>query len=144
MSATADQIAELRRMTAESTDAVYSDAQLTVFIERYPLLDSLGRDPFQVSVTTQPPVLEANPDWVETWDLHRAAADVWTEKAGNLTTKFDFSTDAQSFSRSQLYQQAMGQARWHRARRSARTTRLWAYPRLNPTLDQVANGPEAW
>ena len=129
-------------MVAEPTPATYSDALLAVYIERYPLLDNLGRDPFQLSPTTNPPVLETNPEWVETWDMHRAAADVWSEKAAVLASKFDFSTDGQSFQRSQLYQQACQQARYHRARRSAKTTKLWAYPRLNPTLDQVGNAAE--
>ena len=142
MAATADQVSELRRMVAESTTATYSDVLLSAYIERYPLLDYLGRDPFQLAPTSSPPVREANPDWVATYDLHRAAADVWDEKAAGLASRFNFSTDIQSFSRSEAYQHFIGMARWHRSRRSSMTTKLWAYPRVDPTADQVVNAPE--
>jgi hypothetical protein len=129
-------------MVAEPTAVTYSDAALAIYIERYPLLDSLGRDPWQIAATVQPPALEQNEDWVETWDLHRAAADVWEEKGAGLATKVSFATDGQSFSMNQQYDRAMARARWHRSRRSGLTTKLWAYPRLNPTLEQVVNAPE--
>ena len=41
-SATAAQIARLRRMVAEPTEDPYDDDTLAAYIERYPLLDERG------------------------------------------------------------------------------------------------------
>ena len=139
MAATASQIAQLRRM-CNDVDAPqsYSDATLSEYIERYPLLDALGRDPYQVAASL-PPVLEDNPDWTATYDINAAAADIWEEKSAGYSVKFDFSEDGQSFSRSQMFEQCMKMARFYRSRRSAKAITLWPYPRRNPTADIVGN-----
>jgi hypothetical protein len=139
---TAALIAQLRRMVAEPTVATYSDAVLTEYIERAPLIDSLGRDPYVVSTTT-PPVMIANPDWAGSpYDLNRVASEIWEEKAGALAAQFDFSEDGQSFSRRQKYENAEKQARIYRAKRSAQAIKLYPYPLANPTAYTVANGPD--
>lgn len=138
MAATAEQISRLRRMVGDVEAATYSNADLAAYIERYPLLDPLGRSPYQVS-STSPPEQEANPDWTVTYDLNAAAGDIWSEKAGAASAKFDFTEDAQSFSRSQIYKHCSEMARYYRARRSASTVVLWPYPRRNPTADLVVN-----
>ena len=46
MSATAEQIARLRRMVDEGSDQNYTDDDLATYIERYPLVDALGNDPW--------------------------------------------------------------------------------------------------
>lgn len=126
MAATAEQIARLRRMVAEPTTTTYSDATLIQVIERHPLLDDLGREPYELD---QEDELTINPDWVPTYDLNAAAADVWDEKAAALTTEFDFSAGGQNFSRSQAYAQAEQMARRYNSRRAMRTIRAWPAPR---------------
>lgn len=112
MTATAADIARLRRMVAEPTDAGgYLDVVLAAAIERYPLLDADGYD-------------STDADWVATYDLNSAAAEVWQEKAAALTGNFDFSADGASFSRSQAHAQAAKQARYYAARRMPTTITL--------------------
>lgn len=104
MAASADQIARVRRMIAEPTTTTYSDDALADYIEAYPVTDVAGVRP-------------DGSGWVATYDLHAAAADLWEEKAAPLQPKFDFSADGGSFDRSQAYEAAMDQARYHAARR---------------------------
>lgn len=108
MSATPDMIAALRRMVNEPTAETYGSASLAAMIEAYPLPDADDRQPTDV-------------DWTPTYDLAMAAADVWEEKAAAQAGAFDFDADGASYSRSQVYQQAMDMARRYRARRAARS-----------------------
>lgn len=119
MAATAEQVARVRRMTGVSIDD-YADATIEDYIERYPLVDARGEDPWIESETT-PGTLEANPDWTATYDLNAAAADIWAERASGLAVNYDFTADGGSYTRSQAYQQAMQQSRYYRARRSPKT-----------------------
>lgn len=105
-----DDIATLRRMIAEPTSAVYGDAALQAIIERYPVIDADHVEP-------------DDDEWVATYDLFSAAADVWTEKAAALTGSYAFSADGASYQVQQAYQQALQQARYYAARRRARHTR---------------------
>ena len=120
MTATAAQIAKLRRMTAEPGDTTYSDADIQSYIEAYPLVDENGESP-RVPSSTSPGEMEANDDWTATYDLHAAAAAIWEEKAATLAQDYDYEADGSSFSRSQAYKKAIGQARYHAARRSPKT-----------------------
>lgn len=113
---TAAQIATIRRMVAEPTTTTYSDALITTFIEAYPLMDERGELPYTWS-SAVPPVQVVNAEWVATYDLNAAAADIWQEKAGGLAALYDFSADGGNYSRSQAYEQAMKQARYYRARK---------------------------
>ena len=128
-------------MVGEVNSSTYSDTVLAEYIERAPLIDSLGRDPYVVSATT-PPVMIANVDWVATYDLNLAASEIFSEKASALAAQFDFSEDGQSFSRRQKYENAERQARIFRAKRSAQAIKLYPYPLANPTAYTVANGPD--
>lgn len=130
--ATAAQIAEMRRMCAEPTTATYSDVALAAYIDRYPLTDARGQEPFTWDVSTVPPSHIVNTAWVLTYDMHAAAADVWNEKAAALAHLYDFSADGGSYSRSQGVAQAQAQARFHLARRNLNTIRL-----------TMADGPSA-
>lgn len=116
MTATADQIARLRRMVAEPTATTYSDADLKAAIERNPLADANTELPFVVSSMPQEP----NPAWIPTYDLNRAAAEIWLEKAGQLTCQVDFRADGLDTNDSQRYQHAMKQYRTYWGRRSGR------------------------
>jgi 1,2-phenylacetyl-CoA epoxidase PaaB subunit len=112
MAATPEEIARLRRMTAEPDDSHgYTDAVLAATIERYPLLDADGLGP-------------DSEWWAEAYDLNAAAADVWSEKAAALVSQFDFNSDGASFTRSQQHAQAAKQQRYYAARRAPGTLTL--------------------
>jgi len=115
-------------MTAEPTAATYTDTDIKGYIEAYPCVDERGEVPYTWDTSTDPPTKDTNADWVATYDLPAAAADIWSEKAAALATGFDFSTDGGSYHRSQAYQQAQGQARYWRARRKTSTITLAMHP----------------
>lgn len=46
----------------------------------------------------------------KSYDLNSAAADIWRQKAANAALYFNFSTDRQSFSRSQFFDHCMAMA----------------------------------
>jgi len=117
MAATAAQIAQLRRMTAEPTSAVYDDATLALYIERFPCVDENGESP-RVESTSIFGAMMDNPDWTPTYDLHSAAAAIWEEKAAAYAPKFDFTADGASYSRDQQHDHAMQQVRHHLSRRN--------------------------
>lgn len=124
MSASTDQIFELRRRVAEPTDTRgWTNARLAVYIERYPLVDALGRYPTRPN-GANPPALEANPFWTATYDLNAAAADIWDEKASALAENYD----RDGASRSQAYDHAVKRARYFRARRSPTLIEQTPYP----------------
>ena len=118
---TAAQISQLRRMTAEPSAAVYSDAVLTTYIEKYPHLDQWGEEYLDAWG-------EVNAEWEATYDLSAAAADVWEEKASAVASKFDFSADGGNYSQSQQYEQYMKQCRYYRSRRLPSTVRMIKSP----------------
>ena len=129
MAATAEQIARLRRMVAESTAATYDDDAIAAYIERYPLLDERREAPYTWDTTTQPPTQDANDDWIPTYDLHAAAGDIWEEKAATYADQYDFNADGARHSLSQRFAQMMARARYHRGRRSPRTGTLVQWPK---------------
>jgi hypothetical protein len=138
MTVTADNIKQVRRMIAETGQEVYSDADLTAAISKYPLVDMQGQPPFIHSVTV-PYTFIVNQWWAETYDLAAAAADIWAEKAAVLAGNFDFSADGGNYTRSQAYEQAMKQSRYYAARRSIAEQVL----RPEPTdLSDLAYGNE--
>lgn len=102
MSATAAQIARLRRMIAEPTVTTYSDEELSEYVEHYPLPDAAH-------------LLPGDADWAPTYDLNSAAADIWSEKAANLVA------NGQIYEADSVHLQAVRQARYYQARRAART-----------------------
>lgn len=116
MAATAMQVAQLRRMVAEPTDATYDDMALADYIEAHPMRDELGNDPYVWDYSTTPATKTTNPDWVATYDLHAAAADVWDEKAAALAANMDFTADGATHHLSQQYQQAAAQAQYYRGK----------------------------
>lgn len=118
MTATAQQIQSVRRMTNERTDANYANEDIQAAIEKYPLVDANGFSPDQ-------------DNWTATYDLNAAAADIWEEKASARTERFDFSADGASYDRSQTYEMAMKQARYYRSKRSPATIQLESTPKMD-------------
>lgn len=129
MAATADQILQLRRLAAEPTPDTYDDVALAAYIEAYPLLDAEGEVPYTWDTSSSPPAQVASAGWIPTYDLHAAVADIWEEKAGALTTAFDFGADGATYQRSQQNQMMMAQARYHRSRRSPTSGTLIKWPK---------------
>lgn len=101
-------IQQMRKMINEPTANDFSDTHIEDVIAQYKLIDDFGIVPSAI-------------DWVPTYDLNAAAADLWTEKAGKLADRFDFVADGASYHRSQVYEQAMKQARFYSSRRKPRT-----------------------
>jgi len=135
MTATAAQIAQVRRMVAESTEDTYTDEAIQTYIEAHPVMDARGEDPW-VESTTTPGTLEENEDWTATYDLYAAAADIWQEKAAALAADFDFSTADQSFKRSQAHQNALQQVRYYLSRRRVMNIKTRPEPRLESATEQ--------
>ena len=99
MAASASDVAQLRRLTAEPTTTTYSDATLEDMIERYPITDADGNEPDDT-------------DWISTYSIYLAASEVWTEKAATVAGAYDFTADDGSFNRSQLFDQYTKQAKF--------------------------------
>ncbi len=118
MTATAAQIARLRRMVAESTTATYSDVTLQGYIERYPVADADGYEPFVVGSTG---AYIVNTLWTATYDLNAAAAEVWEEKAASVADKYDLNADGSSHALSQKQTQALAMAKLYRSKRIVST-----------------------
>lgn len=140
---TAAQLATLRRMVGEPTTTTYSDALLTTLIEAYPTLDENGEAPRihaidaneSVTYTADMDVLDliANDDWIPTYDLNATASQIWMEKAAVPAADYDFNADGGNYSRSQVYEQAMKQARFYAAKRRAGTITLKPEPHMRQT-----------
>ena len=136
MSATAAQIAQLRRMVNESDDTTYDDDAITVYIEAHPSIDERGEIPWTWDTLTEPPTKDENENWLPTYDLNAAASAIWMEKATVVAGDFDFSADGGNYSRSQVFQQYAGLARYYGARRKPGTIRLHMYPKESDVLDE--------
>lgn len=140
MSATAAMLATVRRYVAEADDSNgYTDDVLNGIIEDYPLLDERGEEPYTFDTSTQPPTQDANEDWIATYDLHAAAAQVWEEKASNVAHLFTFSADGGQYVRSEAFKQMMQMANYHRARRVPGTRPMVMWPKPTANNQVVGN-----
>lgn len=146
MTATAHDIARLRRMVDEPTATPYDDDALRDAIERYPLIDERGVEPYWYDTRTDPPTQVATRGWYATYDLHAAAAEIWGEKAAVEADEYDYPLAENQpgvARKSQVYEQYMRKARFHAARRTATTARLMPWPGPNRRGDAViGNLPE--
>jgi hypothetical protein len=94
MSASAEDLNDIRLMVAEPTATTYSDATLARYIEKYALTDSDGYEPDDT-------------DWTPTYDLNRAASVVWYQKAMTHVGDYKFTADGSTFERNEVYNQCM-------------------------------------
>lgn len=141
MTATDAMIAEVRRMVAEPTTDPYNDTLISGIIERYPRIDEQGELPYTLS-SDSPPEQDANDEWIVTYDLHAAAADIWEEKAAGVVHLYNMSADGGKYDRSNMYEQYMKLCRSHRAQRLPGTVTLHKSPKeVDPAL-WIANLPE--
>lgn len=111
MAATPQMIRALRRMVADPEEATFTDAELASVLEGHPLVDSAGRTP-------------AHSQWLPSYDLNGAAAELWEARAGLLAGNFDFTADGATYNRRQAYENAVAQARRYRSRAAARSVAL--------------------
>jgi hypothetical protein len=145
MAPTAEQIARLRRMVAEPTEATYDDEACTALLEEYAVLDWLGKEPVVIDrqVAGGPPVVISNPLWTPTYDMHAAAARIWHEKAAAWIERYSFTDSGQSFDRNQVYQNMMQRAKFHEARRNPRTLEQHAWSGRDRKMPSyIVNAPE--
>ena len=115
---TAAQIARLRRIVNEPTTATYSDDSLEEVISRYPTPDVRGMNWQYLDYSTDPPTVSENPDWIPSYDLYAAGAEVWQEKAAAVACAYATSADGVSLQRNQMYEQYLRQAAWCKSRAS--------------------------
>jgi hypothetical protein len=99
-------------MVNERDNTNYNNDDLIVYLSAWPLVDSNGK------------TIDDGENWVEAYDLHAAAADIWEEKAAAVASQHDFSADNSSYSASQMYQMAMQQVKHHRAVQKAKAKRM--------------------
>lgn len=148
MSVTAAQIAQMRRMVAEPTAATYTDDLLEDIIELYPTIDELGTMPYYWTQTGGEPTQTENDNWIPTYNLNMAAAQIWDEKAAAISNQYDFKADGGDYSRSQAFKHAMEQAKYYRSRRGLSTFKLYKSPKesqSNPLNSEswIGNLPES-
>lgn len=95
-------IDKVRRMTAEPTETIYTDATISGYI------------------------VAANDD------LNAVAGEIWGEKVASLqATNYDFSADKSTYHLSQTVQTAIDMAKYFNARRKP-TTSLWTKDPVEP------------
>jgi hypothetical protein len=109
--------ARVRRLINEPTTATYTDADIQAALERNLTFDSTGRRPWTYNGTALDPL------YVTTYDVYRASAELWDEKAAALTCQFDYSGDGANMSLKQKYDNAVQQAQFCRNRACVRIPR---------------------
>lgn len=89
---TADAYERLRILTRADDDPTLDNAELEMLLELAATTDADDLAP-------------DDDDWTPTYDrvgVYRAVAEGWTLKAGKAAGRFDFTTDGQTFRRSQI------------------------------------------
>lgn len=81
--------AKLQRMTDYATAPALTADDIADCLAMSAIVDSSGLVPTDAS-------------WTPTYDLNRGAAEGWRRKASRAAVLFNFSTDGQSFERSQI------------------------------------------
>lgn len=143
MTATASMIAQLRRWTHEPQEppsGTYTDEALAALIEAYPLVDERGVAPYAYDTSTDPPTQVATVGWYPTYDLHRAAAVVWDEKAADLALTVDRPYQGPgpgTHRETQPRDFAEKRARYHQSRASASTIQAIAWPSRRRRGDSI-------
>ena len=95
---TAATLTRLRRMTAEPTEALYTDADLCLLLQEFPTAQKVGQNQW----TANSSLIN-----VTVWDIHAAAARIWEEKVAILIGQgsYDIDADGQTLHRDQKLQQ---------------------------------------
>ena len=120
----------LRRMTAEPTETIYTDADLIALLKEFPTAAKVGLNNW---------VANTNALNVVVWDIHAAAMRIWEEKIGALVGQgsYDIDADGQTLHRDQKLQQYRVQLAYHTARRRVRSVKILVAPtRAQRSLEQ--------
>jgi len=80
---------------------------------------------------------EAGGSWAPTYDLNAAAAEGWRWKAAKVAGSFDFSTDQQDFSRSQMVEMCLAMADRYQKKVTASIRLKGALPIIPPPIIPV-------
>lgn len=99
----AEALARLKRMTDADSEPVLTADDIADCLAMSKLVDADGLAPSDSS-------------WTPTFDLNRGAAEGWRRKAGKLAMHFNFSTDGQTFDRSQAVAHCERMAEQYRRR----------------------------
>ncbi len=113
MAASDEDVIRLRRMIAEPKEDTYTDTVLKDIIERFPVYDS-----------SNTMLIEENPYWSQTYDLNRAAAEIWEEKAAAVACDYSVSADNSQYNRNQVYEHYMAIAQRYRSKSCPGALRL--------------------
>lgn len=124
-----DLVLKLRRLVNEPTTTIYTDDILEEYIEGHACIDDLGNEPYIWDYSTTPATKTDNEDWLPTYDLNAAAADIWDEKASAIQDEFDFAADGGDYKRSQKYRNAISQAARYRSKSKGKTVMLKKWPK---------------
>jgi hypothetical protein len=89
---------ELASMVAFDAEPTLSESEVFALLDRARRADSTG-------------LAFSDSGWTPTWDLNAAAAEGWRRKAGKVAGSFSFSTDGQSFNRSDMVKACLDMAR---------------------------------
>ena len=123
-------ISRLRRMTAEPTEALYTDEDLCLLLQEFPTAQKVGQNAW----TANSSLIN-----VTVWDIHAAAARIWEEKVAILIGQgsYDIDADGQTLHRDQKLQQYRTQVAYHTARRRVRSVKILVAPsRAQRSLEQ--------
>lgn len=99
----AEALATIERLTAADREPVLDPDTIDELVDLARRADAFGRSP-------------ASADWTPTFDVNAAAAEGWERKAGLAAGDFDYSDDAGSYSRQQVYEMCKRQAETYRKR----------------------------
>lgn len=94
----ADALIQLEGMVAASSDPALTDAEVYDLLLRARRSDEFG-------------FFFDEPEWTPTYDLRWAAREGWLLKAGKASPQFSFTTDGQTFHRSELLDHCLQMAR---------------------------------
>jgi hypothetical protein len=127
---TAATLTRLRRMTAEPTEAMYTDADLIALLQEFPTAKNVGLNNW---------VANSSQAGVVVWDIHAAAMRIWEDKVAALIGQgsYDIDADGQTLHRDQKLQQYRVQLAYHTARRRVRSVKILVAPtRSQRSLEQ--------
>lgn len=113
--------------------------EVSGIIAGYPLVDERGEVPYTWDTSTQPPTKTDNADWLATYDLHAAAAEIWGDKAAGFAHLYTFSADGGQYVRSEAHAQTLRMASYHLSRRAAKSARVMVWPKPSVASLVVAN-----
>ena len=99
----------LKLLSAAEQEPEVTDDELEALIEPWAVNDRYGVSPEES-------------DWIPTYDMPRAVAEVWEIKASKAANMVDFDVDGSEVSNSQIYEHCMAQAETWKRKASPR---LW-------------------